>query len=94
MPQLPISNALTEATPDSISDLFNRDPETLNETDLDRLIAEMRSNRERYEAAEAAGVKQTRTARGSEKDLREAVKAFSQRHSGGPDIRPLPVGKI
>lgn len=63
MPKLPISNALTEALSDSISELFNRDVEGLTDQDLDRIIVELRANRERYEAAEAAGIKNPRTVR-------------------------------
>jgi hypothetical protein len=58
---LPQSDALREAKADSISDLFNRDVEGLSDVDLDRIIAELRANRERFAAAEAAGAKAPRT---------------------------------
>lgn len=54
---LPISPALREATPDSISELYSRDVESLSDADIDRIIEEQRANRSRMEAAEAAGKK-------------------------------------
>lgn len=56
---LPISGALAEATPDSITDLFSRSPETFHERpqDLSRVIDELRANRERQQKAEATGTK-------------------------------------
>jgi len=74
---LPTSTALAEATPDSLSELFSRDPEWLanHPEDLDKIIAALRLQRERLMAAEAAGIKAPRPAKISE------------------PIRPLPPGK-
>lgn len=52
---LPISGALAEAYPDSISELYSRDIESLTDSDIDRIISDQRANRERMEAAEALG---------------------------------------
>ena len=93
MPQLPISNALEEATPDSISDLLNRDPEGLTDADLDRLITELRANRERYEAAEAnRPARVSRADKSEERELREVAKAMARRNP--LEVRPLPAGKL
>ena len=51
--EIPQSNALAEASPDSLSDLFSRDPETLSTSDFDRLISVLRAQRERWQASEA-----------------------------------------
>lgn len=53
--EIPQSNALSEASPDSLSELFSRDPEHYGDQDIDRVIAEMRTQRTRHELAEAAG---------------------------------------
>lgn len=64
MPQLPSSSALSEASPDSISELFSRDPESLSfDTDVDKIISILRQQRERNMAAEAAGTKAPRPAK-------------------------------
>lgn len=67
MPILPISLALREAAPESVSDLYSRDVEGMERRDLDRVIAELRSNRTRLEAAEAAGVKPPKPPRADKK---------------------------
>ena len=51
--EIPQSPALAEASADSLSDLFSRDPETLSQTDFDRLISVLRAQRERWQATEA-----------------------------------------
>ena len=53
--EMPKSTALIEASPDSLSELFSRDPEGYTSQDLNRIIAEIREQRKRWEAAEAAG---------------------------------------
>lgn len=63
MPTLPISAALREAQPESISELYSRDVESLSDSDIDRIIHEQRAHRERMEAAEAAGIRLPRTPR-------------------------------
>lgn len=66
---LPISGALAEAYPESISELYSRDIESLSDADIDRIIADQRANRERMEAAEALGKRPPREAK--PKALRE-----------------------
>lgn len=60
--ELPQSDALAEATTDSLSILFSRDPESLNKQDRDAIIRAMREQRIRVEAADAAGAKKPRGA--------------------------------
>lgn len=54
MPTLPISTALREALPESISELYSRDVESMSDADIDRIIQDQRANRERMQMAEAA----------------------------------------
>ena len=49
---LPASPALTEASPDSLSELFSRDPLQYTEQDIDQIIGELRKQRERLAAAQ------------------------------------------
>ena len=60
MPDLPISTALSEAKPDSLQDLFARDPTLLTDADLDRIISEIREQRDRIEATPGGKVRQAR----------------------------------
>lgn len=62
MPDLPQSAALREAGPgpDSLTELMSRDPASLGEADLDRLIAVMREQRENWAKLEASGGRQTK----------------------------------
>jgi hypothetical protein len=57
MPALPTSHVLLEALPDSINELFSRHPEQYSDPDLDRMIEVLRQQRERYQHAEAMGIK-------------------------------------
>jgi hypothetical protein len=50
---LPLSNAIAEASPESIAELFSRDPEGYAQQDISRIIAELRTARERWAKAEA-----------------------------------------
>lgn len=59
-PTLPISLSLREAAPESVSDLFSRDVEGMEDSDIDRIIADQRANRARLETAELAGQKPPR----------------------------------
>ena len=52
---LPLSPALAEASPDSLTELFSRDPEGYQAQDLDRVIEALRAQRARWAAAEAQG---------------------------------------
>lgn len=53
---LPTSNALAEATPDSLGELFSRAP-PYPTPDLDRIVTILREQRERNAAAESTGSK-------------------------------------
>lgn len=57
MSQLPVSQALAEATPDSIADLMSRNIETCSDTDIDKIILFQREQRARFAATESAGLK-------------------------------------
>ena len=54
---IPTSDALAEASLDSLQDLMARDPESYQQQHLDQVIGEIRKLRTRLEAAEVAGVK-------------------------------------
>lgn len=60
-PTLPLSNALDEASPDSIQDLFARDPEGYQQQDLPTVVNHFRALRERLDTAEGAPVRHART---------------------------------
>lgn len=57
-PFLPTSpQVLAEATTDSLSELFSRDPEKLSPDDLQKMVAALRLQRARWLEAQSAGVK-------------------------------------
>lgn len=58
--EIPQSQALTEANPDSLAELFARDPEGLGRQDRDRIIEALRAQRARVANAEASGQKKPR----------------------------------
>ena len=47
-----MNSPLSEASPTSLDDLFSRDPLSLTRADKDKIIAELRAQRERWEIAE------------------------------------------
>jgi hypothetical protein len=49
---IPQSNALAEASPESLSELMSRDPEGYQSQDIKRIVAELRAQRERWARAE------------------------------------------
>lgn len=49
MPTAPEPSPLTEADPASLQELFNRDPLSLSDSDIDRIVSELRSQRARWE---------------------------------------------
>ncbi len=53
MSEIPLSKALEEASPDSLSELLNRDPEGYSRQDRGRIVAAYREMRERMESAAA-----------------------------------------
>lgn len=44
---------LSQVSPDSLSDLFNKSPDTLTDADLDQIIAALRAERARWNLSEA-----------------------------------------
>lgn len=50
---LPQSLALAEASPESLAELFSRDPEGYSDQDLGKVIEALRAQRVRWAAAEA-----------------------------------------
>lgn len=66
--EIPQSDALAEATTDSLAVLFSRDPEGLSRQDRDAIIRALREQRARVAAVEAAGGK-PRAASGSKLPL-------------------------
>lgn len=60
---IPLSNALSEASPNSISELMSKDPFRLTVQDRKEIVAKLREQRVRWEAAEAAGQGKPRAAR-------------------------------
>lgn len=52
--EIPQSTVLAEAAPDSLAELFSRDPEGLSRQDRSRIIEALRAQRARVEAAEKA----------------------------------------
>lgn len=65
--QIPQSAALTEATADSLAELFSRDPEGFQAQDRQRLVAGLREQRKRWEAAEASGTTRKERTRGEQR---------------------------
>lgn len=53
----PPSTPLATVEQDSLSELFSRDPLSLGQQDLDRIILSFREQRARFAANEAAGIK-------------------------------------
>lgn len=51
--ELPQSNALAEASPESLAELLSRDPEGYQQQDLARIVAWLREQRERWAKTEA-----------------------------------------
>jgi len=67
-PKLPVSDALSEASPKSVNELLNSPIEDIPDPEgLDAIIRELRLYRGRQEAAEAAG---TRTVRRPKLDIK------------------------
>ena len=51
------TNPLTEAASDSLQELFDRDPLQLTDHDIERIVTELRAQRERWQVAEKKGAK-------------------------------------
>ncbi len=68
--EIPQSDALAEATTDSLAVLFSRDPEGLSRQDRDAIIRALREHRARIASADASKpVKAARAAPGSKLPL-------------------------
>lgn len=52
--EIPQSNALAEASPDSLAELLSRDPFKFTSQDRGRIVAALRDQRAKWEAAEKA----------------------------------------
>lgn len=73
---IPQSNALSEATTDSLAELMGRDPFKFTTQDRGVIVAALREQRKRWEAAEAANASKPKTLRGAgAKSLVSASKA-------------------
>lgn len=59
---LPVSQALAEATGDSIAELLSRDPENYTKQDRARVVSALRAQRERWVQAEALAASKPKTA--------------------------------
>lgn len=61
-PILPVSSALAEAAPESITDLFSRDLELFDPygPEIGKIVEVLRGQRERYRQAELMGLKPPR----------------------------------
>ena len=57
---IPQSQLLAEASEDSLSELFSRDPEGFQRQDRDLIVKALRAQRARFELAEAEGKKAPR----------------------------------
>ena len=64
---LPQSNALAEASPQSLAELFSRDPEGYSQQDRVAIIKNYREQRERWALVEAAGGSKTKAGSGAAK---------------------------
>lgn len=58
---IPQSNALSEATPESLGELLSRDPEGYQKQDREKIVKALRAQREKWAAAEASGTRQRAT---------------------------------
>lgn len=54
--QIPQSNALAEASADSLSELFSRDPEGLSDQDLFKVVTRLREARVTWKNSETAAL--------------------------------------
>jgi predicted DNA-binding transcriptional regulator YafY len=50
-----MTSPLAEASPESLQELFDKDPLQLTSDDIERIVTELRAQRERWKAAEATG---------------------------------------
>jgi len=63
MSDLPVTQSpfpLDQASPESLDELFSRDPLQLSDQDLDRIVAHLRAQRNQWKQEEASGAKQSK----------------------------------
>ena len=75
---IPQSQLLAEASEDSLSELFSRDPEGFTRQDRDQIVKALRAQRARFELAEAGGQEGSPPAKSSGRG-----KAYQQHHQFG-----------
>lgn len=63
------ASPLEEATPDSLQELFDRDPLQLTDSDIEKIVTELRAQRARWEVREAKPKKTSAPATLDLKDL-------------------------
>lgn len=51
------NNPVTQADPTSLNELFSRDPESLQQVDLEKIVTYFRDLRKKWDLAEASGKK-------------------------------------
>ena len=76
MGEIPQSTALVEASAESLDQLLSRDPFLYSRLDRDKVVAELRLNRERFAKAEAevaSGARKTVSTRPKKADLAVTV---------------------
>lgn len=76
--ELPQSNALAEASPDSLSLLLSKDPEEMTRSDRTRVVEALRAQRARWQTAQvakaSAGPKAPKATRSATSILQSTVK--------------------
>lgn len=72
---IPKSEALAEATVDSLTELMSRDPEGYSSQDLDKIVAAMRAQRERLATVQAEAPAKRPRAIGAPVTLKSTVSA-------------------
>lgn len=68
----PTESVLNEASPESLSDLFDRDPLSLTDDNVARIVAELRLQRARWATSEEAKKSAPRVAKAAPKIKAEA----------------------
>jgi hypothetical protein len=74
---IPQSTVLSEASPESLTELFSRDPFSFSRLDRDRGVAALRAQRAKWEQSELAGPKP------------KATKATSKTLESGASVEDL-----
>jgi len=56
-----LQSPLVQASPESLDELFSRDPLELSSQDIDKIVAHLRAQRHQWSADEAAGATKARS---------------------------------